>query len=248
MRILLTNDDGISSKGLQVLKEELERSRPEADIWIVAPDGQRSGQSHSITMKDPIRSRRIAHQQYHSSGSPADCVTTALMGLMEAPPDLIISGINYGPNLGTDLTYSGTAAAARQGTYKGIPSVAVSLVSTSPPYEFRPLARMVSKNLERFIELWDERHFININGPGHDSGEVRVTHPCRRVYHDRLESFESPGGDQYWFLTGYPDESFVDPGSDLEAILSGSISISPIHVHPANISIDERYKNADFQV
>jgi 5'-nucleotidase len=123
MRILLTNDDGISSKGLQVLKEELERSRPEADIWIVAPDGQRSGQSHSITMKDPIRSRRIAHQQYHSSGSPADCVTTALMGLMEAPPDLIISGINYGPNLGTDLTYSGTAAAARQGTYKGIKRV-----------------------------------------------------------------------------------------------------------------------------
>ncbi len=248
MKILLTNDDGISSEGLQLLREVLLSDYPQADVWIVAPDGERSGNSHSISLKDAIRSRRLSERQFQTSGSPADCVMTAILGIMDGPPDIILSGINYGPNLGTDLTYSGTAAAARQGAYMNIPSVAISLISTRPPYNFMPLARMVSRNVGGFIRLWDEHHFININGPGHETGDIRITHPCKRVYKDALHSFEAPDGDQYWFLSGVPDESLEDPGSDQEAVLAGAISISPVHLHPVNNLIDEVYKKAEFKV
>jgi 5'-nucleotidase len=248
MRILLSNDDGIASDGLRILKEEIESARRDAEIWVVAPDGERSGKSHSITLKDAIRSRRVAPRQFQTSGSPADCVMTGILGIMDGPPDIVISGINYGPNLGTDLTYSGTAAAARQGAYMNYPSVAVSLVSVRPPFEFRPLAKMVARNIERFIELWDEHHFININGPGVETRDIRITHPCRRIYNDRLHHFDGPDGDQYWFLAGEPDEDIDDPGSDLEAVLAGAISISPVHLHPVNNLVDEEYEKADFQV
>lgn len=248
MKVLLTNDDGYSSQGLQTLHSQIAALRSDVELWIVAPDGDRSGKSHSITLKDAIRSKQLDERMYQTSGSPADCVMTAVLGLMETPPDLIVSGINHGPNLGTDLTYSGTAAAARQGAYMNIPSVAVSLVSIRPPFEFEPLAVMVAKNLETFIELWDEHHFVNINGPGKFTDDVRITHPCRRFYNDTLENFQAPDGDRYWFLGGQPDETLEEPGSDLEAILAGAISVSPIHLHPVNNLIDREYEKADFQV
>ncbi|WP_037545630.1 5'/3'-nucleotidase SurE [Spirochaeta lutea] len=247
MTILLTNDDGFFSPGLKAMKQAL-LSRPgiaESDIWIIAPDGERSGMSHSITLKDPIKAKELSFQEYAISGSPADCVITAVLGILPQPPDIVFSGINLGPNLGTDITYSGTAAAARQAAYMGIPGVALSLVSYREPFHFDGIAEFAAKNLEVFIKHADEQHFLNINGPNtpHEFTSLEVTHPCRRMYNDKMISYKAPRGDTYWFLDGSPIEDIDDPGSDWDAVKRGALSISPIHLHPLNNEIDKDYES-----
>ena len=248
MKILLTNDDGIDSPGLKALQHEIERVGGH-EIWTVAPDGERSGMSHYITLKDPIKSRMISDRRYCISGSPADCVMTAVLGIMAQRPDIVISGINLGPNLGTDLIYSGTAAAARQAAYMGIPGVAVSINSFGAPWNFQALARFTIRNLEQFAKLFDGHHFININGPadGNLASPVEITHPCYRTYNDRMVQFIAPRGDEYWFLKGAPIDTSNEEGSDWNAVVRGSISVSPIHLHPLNNVIDAEYEAAGFQ-
>lgn len=248
MKILLSNDDGIDSDGIRILKTLIQQHHPDAEIWVVAPDGERSGMSHSITLRDSIRARKIGEREYQTSGSPADCVMTAVMGIMDGRPDVIVSGINRGPNLGTDITYSGTAAAARQGAYMNIPSIAVSLNGFHPPLHYAPLAETVAKNLAAFIRIWDEHHFININGPNIPGGgkDIRITYPGRRLYKDALEWFDAPSGDRYWFLAGQPVDNSDEPGSDWEAVSQNLVSISPVHLHPLNNEIDSEYEQTNF--
>ena len=131
MRILLTNDDGIESPGLRELARALGGDH---EVWVVAPESNRSGSSHSITLGNPARFRRVGEREFASAGTPADCVLYAILGVVPAPIDIVLSGINLGPNLGTDIVYSGTAAAARQGAFMRKPSVAVSLSSYKAPY------------------------------------------------------------------------------------------------------------------
>lgn len=244
MRILLTNDDGIDSAGLEALRMAL----AEHDVWIIAPDGERSAQSHSITVHDPIRCRQLGNQVYATSGTPADCVIVGMLGVMNEKPDVVVSGINIGPNLGTDIIFSGTVAAARQGAFMGVPGIAVSINSYSPPFHLDPLARFVARNLDTLVELWNPRHLININGPNVDSESVpvRVTHPSWRIYHDRLEEWRSPRGDRYYFLNGHPIETPMEPGSDWTAVAEGAISVSPIFLNPIDHHEDEAYRRADF--
>ena len=133
MRILLTNDDSIASEGIKALISALS---PAHDVWVVAPETEKSGGSHSITLRDSVRVRMVGEQRFSCRGTPADCVMIAVLGLVPRDIELVISGINHGPNLGTDILYSGTAAGARQSALMGIPSVALSIGAYVPPFDF----------------------------------------------------------------------------------------------------------------
>jgi 5'-nucleotidase len=244
MRILLTNDDGVSSPGLRLLERAL---LPEHEVWIVAPDSNRSGSSHSITLGTPSRFRQTGAREYTCWGTPADCVLVAFLGLVPGPVDLVLSGINLGPNLGTDILYSGTAAAARQAAFMGRPAVACSLATYAPPYHLDFPARFLAGNLQAFVSLWAEDHFLNINFPN-STGPCRpeVTFPARRVYKDTLVRFEAPNGDLYCFLGGQTPEAREESGTDYRAIQQGAISLSPILIHPANHEIEDRYRQAAY--
>ena len=199
MKILLTNDDGFNSAGLLSLREYLK----EHELWVVAPDGERSGTSHSITIKDPVRFTKVSDKEFTCSGTPADCVLFSILGAITVKPDFVVSGINIGPNLGTDIVYSGTAAAARQAAFMGIPACAVSINSFSKPFFFETAASFVANNLDLLRDLWSEDHFININVPNINGKiDVAITHPSRRIYRDQAASFTAPGGRRYFFLQG----------------------------------------------
>jgi 5'-nucleotidase len=163
-------------------------------------------------------------------------VNLAFQAILPQKPDLVISGINKGPNLGTDILYSGTCAAAREATLRGVPSLAVSFASLTGPWDFDRAASFISLNLENLLGLWDEERFININWPenaGKDSA-VLFTRPGRRRYLDEMVSFRSPRGGEYWFLQPAAIESSEDEGTDIQAVFEGDISISPIAVEPVS--------------
>ncbi|HEC61116.1 hypothetical protein LCGC14_2700390 [marine sediment metagenome] len=245
MKILLTNDDGIESSGLQGLKRRLQKHH---DIWVVAPDGNRSASSHSISLTNPVRIRDIGDQSFSCSGSPADCVLIALLGLLPTQIELVISGINLGPNFGTDIVYSGTAAAARQAALMATPAIACSLDAFSAPFRFDYPVRFLEKNVELFRSLWVENHFLNINFPNQPSvAQPLVTFPSRRIYNDKLVRFESPTGDLFCLIAGPAPESEREEGSDYWAVDRGFISLSPILIHPTNHAVEEHYHTVSFR-
>lgn len=246
MTILLTNDDGIDSSGLVALHEKL---KSEHNVWIMAPDGDRSGKSQSITLKDAIRTAPVAERSFSCSGTPADCVAISMLGAVPDKIDLVISGINLGPNLGTDILYSGTAAAARQASLNNCPAIAVSLARHQAPYNFIPAASFLADNLEILKGLWNRDHFVNINFPEKlkEDYTVEITHPSRRMYEDKLVKFISPNKDTYYFLSGTGVASSDLKGEDSSAILEGNVSVSPIYLHPVNHREDELYKSAEFK-
>jgi len=246
MRILITNDDGIESDGIRKLAQTL---REKHEAWMAAPEGEKSGASHSVTLRDSIRARCVGERSYACKGTTADCVIVSLLGLIPPKVDMVISGINRGPNLGTDILFSSTAAGARQGALMGVPSVAISLGAYSPPFDFSDAARFVARNLDAFRELWTDDHFLNINFPSQpaDHPDVVITFPSRRIYRDRLNTYRAPNGDTFCFVHGAVPEAHYEAGSDCQILSEGKISISPIHAHPRNwVSIEERYRRVRF--
>jgi 5'-nucleotidase len=233
MTILLTNDDGYTSEGIRVLAEAL-RAKGH-DAWIFAPDAERSGQSHAMTLRHPLKLRKHGEREYSCSGTPADCVILASHGVLPCKPDIVISGINRGPNLGTDLIYSGTAAAARQASMIGLPGIALSLAEFTEPFRYRALAATVADGLDELIGLWHEEIFININAPNADD-DVRFAfkegEPSRRVYKDVLKVFEGPDGHSYCFFTDGRVETVAQPGSDEDVLRQGYASITKVLVYP----------------
>ena len=230
MRILLTNDDGIDSPGIAALVDAL----AEHELVVVAPDGERSGSSHRITLKEPVKFARREDNRYACSGTPADCVLYSVRGAVDFVPELVVSGINIGPNLGTDLIYSGTAAAARQAAFMGIPGIAISQMLKNQEIEYRQGARFLRENLEQLVAAWDRDHFININVPYPDceSLDFEVTSPSRRIYEDNVESYTAPDGHSYHFLSGPWPGAEREAGSDWDAVGRCRISVSPIYLHP----------------
>ncbi len=245
MKILLTNDDGIQSPGLAALRDALSERH---EVWVMAPDSEKSGTSHAITLKGAIRVRRMGEREFSCGGTPADCVLLACIGAVPIRPEMVVSGINLGPNLGTDIIYSGTAAAARQAAIMGYSAVAVSVAGRRPPFLFGAAAAYVAGNIERFRELWTPEHFLNINVPSSDQEglEVEITHPSRRIYKDSLASFEAPDGDFYYFLNGSLIEEQIDQGSDWDAVSRGKISVTPVHLQPIRHAEYESYHDALF--
>ncbi len=246
MKILITNDDGIHSPGLSALRSALE---PHHEVWVVAPDGERSGTSHSLTLKEPIKCVPVAERMFACSGTPADCVILAYLGAIPVTPDVVVAGINIGPNLGTDVLYSGTAAAARQAAIMGYPGIATSIAGFVPPFYFKGITSFVVENLDILCSLWDQDHFININGPNVDNPvpPVRITRLARRIYQDRLVHYESPRGESYYFLDGYPIQNDDVEESDTRAVDQGALSLSPVYLNPTDLQEIAAYKEAQFR-
>ena len=233
MRILLTNDDGIDCEGLSALSSALER-RGGHEIYTLAPDGNRSGVSHSITLRGPIRLIQRGERAWACSGTPADCAIVAALGGLPFKPDLVVSGINVGPNIGTDLVYSGTAAAARQAALHGIPAVALSLAAYEAPYCWESAARFAAERIDEFFSMWVSDIFVNVNIPNGEEGPKGIVRafPSRRRYNDTLAVFRAPDGNEYCFIDGGRIDTEPESGSDWDAILRGYAAVSPVFIHP----------------
>jgi 5'-nucleotidase len=244
LKILLSNDDGIDSPGLRLLQKALQS---EHEVWVVAPDSNRSGSSHSITLGNPTKFMKRGEREYASGGTPADCVLHACLGLVPVEIDMVVAGINLGPNLGTDIVYSGTAAAARQGAFLRKPAVACSLSAYQPPYYLDFTVNFMIRNLTMIRDLWSEDHFLNINFPNRETpAEPVITIPTRRIYEDELVRFTSPQGDLYSFIGGQIPGGMMEEASDFGAVEAGYASLSPILIHPTNHEVEERYREACF--
>ena len=230
MRVLLTNDDGITAHGLNVMRRAL-LELPDVDLEVIAPDSNRSATGRAVTLRDPIWVEEVEFGDgttgFATDGTPVDCVRFASLGLIEAPPELIVSGINHGANLGDDITYSGTVAAALEGILLGVPAVAVSQVRGG---DFAQLAAFVARVVEELDDVpMPAGTLLNVNGPG---GEVRGARACRlgkRVYNDRMELTEEDAGRRRYRLYGEAPSYEHEAGTDFAAIAEGLIAVTPIH-------------------
>jgi 5'-nucleotidase len=230
MRVLLTNDDGITAPGLNAMRRAL-LEVPDVDLEVIAPDSNRSATGRAVTLRDPIWVEELEFDDgttgFATDGTPVDCVRFAALGLVEDPPELIVSGINHGANLGDDITYSGTVAAALEGIMLGLPAIAVSLVRGG---DFEPLAAFVARMVDELDEVpMPEGTLLNVNGPG---GEVKGARGCRlgkRVYNDKMELTEEEGGRRSYRLYGEEPGYEHEAGTDFAAIAEGLIAVTPIH-------------------
>lgn len=226
MNILISNDDGIQAAGLLALASELENI---ATVVVVAPDGEQSASSHSLTLSRPLRVNRVRKDWYAVDGTPTDCVTLAIDKLLKRKPDLVISGINHGPNLGDDVMYSGTVAAAFEGYVQGVTSLAVSQ-SGWRRTDLRASARFVRRFVEGLPALFDECRLLNINlpAPGHKGLRgFKVTRLAHRTYTDVIQEKQDPRGRAYYWIAGSPNWQ-AGPGSDVVAVRAGHVSVTPL--------------------
>jgi 5'/3'-nucleotidase len=228
VNILVTNDDGILAPALQALKAEL---APLGRVVIVAPDRDQSATSHSLTLHRPFRIHRHDQDVYSVDGTPTDCVVCAWYGLLEMRPDLVISGINHGPNMGEDVFYSGTVAAAIEGAMQGALAVSVSLATRELTDFLEPAAfvgRLARQVMERGLP---RRRLLNVNIPFRPWNEVRgvaVTRLGSRVYRDTLVRKVDPRGRDYYWIGGEDPVWDPSPGSDFNAVHEGWISVTPL--------------------
>lgn len=231
MRMLLSNDDGIDAPGLAALREALE---PLGEVWTVAPDTERSAQSHALTLHKPLRVKRLGERRFSVSGTPADCVYSALHHVLDAPPDVVISGINRGANLGNDVWYSGTVAAAREATLHGVPAIAISLVldeeGKAPLWHVVPdLARRVVSAVA--AHGLNPGVMLNVNVPNRpDVLGLRVARLGARRYDVVVDERLDPRGKPYIWIGGPPTGEAGEPGTDVAAVALGYASVTPIHV------------------
>jgi len=233
MNILLTNDDGIDSEGIQKLAKAL-RSKGNYRVTVVAPDSNRSGISHAVSLLNgPVKLSKLEEDVYSCSGYPVDCVIVAMLGALPVKPELVLSGINRGENLGTDIVYSGTAAAARQAGLAGIPAVALSLAGKDVFY-WDMAASWVADHLEELVAFWGKDTFVNVNipnSPGGPDGMVAAW-PAIKSYTDTLEVFNAPDGSFWCFLEGEPEMPAAEMDSDCDAVSRNFVSVSPVFNHP----------------
>ena len=230
MRVLLTNDDGINATGLNRIRNAL-LELPDVELEVIAPDSNRSATGRAVTLRDPIWVEEVEFGDgtsgFATDGTPVDCVRFAALGLIDAPPELIVSGINHGANLGDDITYSGTVAAALEGIMLGIPALAVSLAGGS---DFEPLAKFVARIVYELDDFpMPDGTLLNVNGPG---GEVKGACACRlgkRIYNDKMELTEEEGGRRRYRLYGQEPGYEHEEGTDFAAIAEGLIAVTPIH-------------------
>ncbi|MDR2793615.1 MAG: 5'/3'-nucleotidase SurE [Treponema sp.] len=239
MNILMTNDDGIDFEWFIRFVREMEKTKKHT-IYVIAPEGERSGFSHCVTfIAGPVRLKKREENMWACSGTPADCVMMAAMGALPFTVDLVVSGINRGANLGTDLVYSGTAAAARQASLHHIPAVAYSLAGETKPLYWENAIAYAVAHIEEFAALWQEDIFINVNLPNTPSGAVssEITFPARRMYEtDGIEVFDAPDRKRYCFVNAGAAETVVEAGSDYDAVSRNVASVSPVFIHPVAVN------------
>lgn len=235
--ILVTNDDGISSAGIKALSKSLE---PLGDVYIVAPDSEQSAVAHSLTLHRPLKSQEINKRSYSINGTPTDCVIIGANKLLPRLPDVLVSGINKGGNLGDDVTYSGTVAAAMEGTLLGIPSIAISLYIdprsngdlSIKPSKFRTAADVAVKYTEIVLEKGLPKDtLLNINVPDISKIEgVKLTKQGKRVYDNSIQELSDPRGKRYYWIGGGMPMWETGEETDFEAVIDGFVSVTPIHL------------------
>ena len=232
MRALISNDDGIQSAGI----EALERAARAAgfETWVVAPDREQSATSHALTLHRPLRVTKKGERAWAVDGTPTDCVNLAICRLLrDARPDFLFSGINQGPNLGDDVTYSGTVAAAFEGTLLGVPAIAFSLdfaPDGSRPVDFRE-AESVAEEVIRLalVRSMGDEVLWNVNIPSGRPAGIRATRMGRRRYGESVVEKTDPRGRPYFWIGGTHVDTHED-GSDLTTVAGGFVSVTPLHL------------------
>lgn len=230
MRLLLSNDDGYDSPGLMVLAERL---RADHELWVVAPDSEQSAKSHSLTMHDPLRLIERGYRQFSVTGTPADCAYIALHHVMPEPPDLVISGVNRGSNLGGDVHYSGTVAAAREGALHGIPGIAVSLAMEGKDEPHWDTAASIGVRVVDAVAThpMGPRLVYNVNVPDRSLSDIRGIRACRlsvRVYEPMVDRRQDPRGKPYLWIGGPHLRFEGGPDTDGTAVHEGWATVTPI--------------------
>ncbi len=238
MNILISNDDGIAANGIRALTEELSKNH---NVYVIAPDRERSAAGHSLTLHTPLRVEELdggkngAKRTWVTTGTPGDCVKIGINAILtpEEQPDLVISGINHGPNLGADILYSGTVSCAMEGAMLGVPSIAVSLASMSADYEdFKFTARFVNSLLERLKDFkFPPKCILNVNVPKLDAEDiagVAITELGRKMFTDAYEKRVDPRGKVYYWMAGELITEPDDAKTDLAAVRNNKISITPV--------------------
>jgi 5'-nucleotidase len=233
-RILVSNDDGINALGIKTL-ERIARALSD-DVWVVAPETNQSGAAHSLTLTRPLRVRSHGERHFSVDGTPTDCILIALQRIIDGPPvDLVLSGINHGANLGEDVTYSGTVAAAMEATLFKVPAIALSQVCEDRRNIRWPTAeRFAPEVVERLLATpWAPDVLMNVNFPDLDPGQVagvRVTTQGKRKIGDTLLERTDPRGEPYLWIGALREDSQPGEGTDLAAIAAGYVSVTPVHL------------------
>lgn len=224
--ILITNDDGIHARGIEPLASAL--SALGADVWVVAPDRERSAVSHAITLREPLRLTAAGHQRFACSGTPVDCTYIGVVHICPRMPDLVISGMNNGYNVGTDIFYSGTVAAAIEGALRGVRSLAVSVLRGADDAQLKEAASVAARLARMLLFLPPSRQTVvyNCNIPPHP-GRIELTTPGKRHYHDEVLVRYDPKGEPYYWIGGpvSPDHHNLE-GGEHAALDAGNVSLS----------------------
>jgi 5'-nucleotidase len=227
LRILISNDDGYLSPGIETLADAVSEI---ADVTVVAPDRDRSGASHSLTLRQPLRVQRASNGFLYVDGTPTDCVHLAITGLMPEEPDMVVSGINRGANLGDDVLYSGTVAAAMEGRWLGYPALAVSLAGPRPPKHYDTAAAIVVEMLKAMKRLPPET-ILNINVPDVPLSEIEGTCATRLGNRHKSEPAvrdTDPGGETIYWVGPPGNEQDAGEGTDFNAIRRNMVSVTPL--------------------
>ena len=235
MRVLMVNDDGIFSPGLKSLKRLAENLTD--DIWTVAPDTERSAASHSLTLHQPLRINRINSRTWSVTGTPTDCVYLALRNILKKKPDLILSGVNRGSNIGDDVTYSGTIAAAMEATLCGIPSIALSQVDNGKNAVKWKTAEHWGKKIIRTVSQqgFSSGVLINVNFPNLSANKVKGIHVCKQddqhISGDFKHRIDPRGNKYYWIGLDKTERRKLVKGTDVWALANGFVSVTPLHLN-----------------
>ena len=233
MRVLVSNDDGVDAPGIRVLADGLRAAGHE--VTVVAPDRDRSGASNSLTLDQPVRVKELEGRVWRVGGTPTDCVHLALTGLLDADPDIVVSGINSAANLGDDVIYSGTVAAAMEGRFLGLPAIAMSLVTgENSGRHYATAARAAARITARLlVDPLPADTILNVNVPDLPAAEINGFEVTRLGHRHRAEACireVDPRGRPLWWIGPAGPEQDAGPGTDFDAVRRGFISITPIHV------------------
>lgn len=254
MHILVTNDDGITAPGLLALVQELRRL---GKVSVLAPDHNWSASGHVKTLSRPLRAKPVqladGSPAFASDGAPSDCVALAVMGVIEEPIDLVVSGINTNANIGYDVTYSGTVTAAMEGVISGIPSIAVSLDAPeyhSGPLDYKAAAIAARKISQRLIQhSLPKNVLLNVNVPYLKEEEFKgylISRQGMRIYNDMLVKREDPRGRPYYWIGGDPPTGVNELGTDYGDLAAGFVSITPIQLDMTAYSLMDELKSWNF--
>ncbi|MCE5313353.1 MAG: 5'/3'-nucleotidase SurE [Nitrospiraceae bacterium] len=240
--ILVTNDDGVHSHGITALQNAMKEI---GDVYVVAPDRERSAVGHALTLHRPLKAEEIRETVFSVNGTPTDCVALGIHKILPRKPDLIASGINKGSNLGDDITYSGTVSAAMEGTLLGVPSFAISMAGDRP-FLFESALPFAQK-IARYIldKPLQPDTFINMNVPNIQLSKIkgmRLTRQGKRVYDNAMQELFSPGGEQYYWIGGGKPVWDSDEENDIQAVISSYVSVTPLHLDLTNYTVLEELK------